>query len=161
MDIDNDGKIKETVQRWIKEGASSWLKSIPSWTEEVSTKWWTPYNIGQFEYNEVVKPFWDKYKHLSDEEFAEMWEKVRRDETYSFEEKYFDLAFGGVIEIFRPDIIPFRHGAGRYSKTNDPLGNRGKNHKLYLLKRNSVPGGKYEKGRMWKMRDVEGGRLWE
>ena len=132
MDIENDGKIKATVKRWIDEGPSSWLKSIPGGLEEIIVRKLSPINIGQFEYDQVVKPFWDKYKHLSDKEFAVKWEEVRRNETYSFEEKFFDLAFEGLIDTYRPDIVPFRHGSGRYSKSNDPLGNRGQRHKNWV-----------------------------
>ena len=161
MDIDNDDDVKNQVRRWIKEGPSSWLKSIPGGFEEVMTEWWSPINIGQFEFENVVKPFWDKYKHLSDRAFADKWEEVRRNETYSWEEKFFDWSFEGLIDTYRPDIVPFRHGAGRYSKTNDPLGNRGKLQKQWLLLKQSGGkpwGGKFNKsGRSgWLHKNEEG-----
>jgi len=110
MDIDNQGFIKESVERWIKEGPSSILKSIPGGLEELVTAEYQPFNIGQFEYEQVVVPFWKKYKHLSPKAFADMWEKVRREETFTFEEKYFDLAFGDLLDLYTPSIAPTRHG---------------------------------------------------
>ena len=148
MDIDNDGQIKDTVKRWIKEGPSTFVKSIPGGLEEVAIRKLWPWKIGKFEYDQVVKPFWDKYKDLSDKEFALKWEEVRRNETYSFEEKFFDLSFEGLIDTYRPDIVPFRNGAGRHSKSDDPLGNRGKRHKNWLMLKRSggqTIGGRFKK----------------
>jgi len=115
MDIDNQGFIKESVERWIKEGPSSVLKSIPGGLEELVTAEFQPFNIGKFEYDEVVKPFWEKYgpkgENLTPELFAAKWEEVRLETTYTFEEKFWDLAWGDIFEPFRPSTAPVRYGA--------------------------------------------------
>ena len=104
MDIDNDDNIYFRVKNWIDRGPSNKFKSIPSWTEELLTQPF--FDLAKFEYDEVVLPFWEKYgpkgENLSPQEFADKWEEVRRDETYSFEEKYFDLFTYGLIDPYHP-----------------------------------------------------------
>ena len=125
MDIDNQGFIKESVQRWIEEGASGLYDSIPSFMEEFITAEYQPFNIGKFELNEVVIPFWEKYKHLSDSEFAAQWEEDRIQTTYTFEEKFHNVhAILSLFDPYRPSIGAIRYGGGRYQKTNEPLGRR-------------------------------------
>ena len=85
-----DEDIKENVERWIEDGSSGVFDSIPSGLEEYATWEWGFFNIGKFELEEVVKPFYEKYKHLSDSEFAAQWEEDRIQTTYTFEEKYID-----------------------------------------------------------------------
>ena len=115
MDIDNDEHIYDNVKRWIEEGKSSVLDTIPGGLEEFITAGWQPFNIGKFEYFQVVKPFWEKYgpqgENLSRELFAAKWEEVRLEETYAFEDKYWDLAWGDIFEPFRPSTAPVRYGA--------------------------------------------------
>jgi hypothetical protein len=147
MDIENDEDIKDDVARWIKEGPSKLIDSIPSFMEEIIVSEWSPINIGKFEYNEVVVPFWEKYKHLGKEAFANKWEEVRRQETFAFEDKYWDLHFKGIIDVFRADVVPFRHGAGSYSKQGG-LGGRnrstGKPSGLFFDTEPDVYGGGYK-----------------
>ena len=147
MDIDNDAGIKDTVKRLMEEGPSTVVDSIPGGLEEVAIRSLWPWKVGKFEYHEVIKPFWDKYKDLSTEAFAEKWEEVRRQETYSFEDKYWDLHFKGIIDVFRADVVPFRHGAGSYSKQGS-LGGRnrpiGKPSGLLFDIHSDVLGGQYE-----------------
>jgi len=147
MDIDNDAGIKDTVKRLMEEGPSTVIDSIPGGLEEVAIRKLWPWKVGKFEYHEVIKPFWDKYKDLSTEAFAAKWEEVRHAETYTFEEKYWDLNFGGIIDVFRPDVIPFRHGAGSYSKQGSLGGrNRPKGAPWLLInptRRNPI-GGTYD-----------------
>ena len=115
MDIDNDEDIYDNVKRWIDEGYSDVLDTIPGGLEEFITAGWQPFNIGKFEYFQVVKPFWEKYgpqgENLSRELFAAKWEEVRLEETYAFEDKFWDLAWGDLFEPFRPSTAPVRYGA--------------------------------------------------
>jgi hypothetical protein len=150
MDIDNDEDIKTNVKRWIDEGASAVVDKIPGGLEEVAVHSWWPWKIGKFEWYQVVKPFWDKNKHLSKEKFAEEWERVRLQETYAFEQKYFDLHFNGLIDLFTPDVVPFRHGAGSYSKQGSLGGrsrSRGKPRGLLFKAKPTVVGGEYSRER--------------
>ena len=115
MDIDNDEDIYDNVKRWIDEGYSDVLDTIPGGLEEFITAGWQPFNIGKFEYFQVAKPFWEKYgpqgENLSRELFAAKWEEVRLEETYAFEDKFWDLAWGDLFEPFRPSTPPIRTGA--------------------------------------------------
>ena len=112
MDIDNDEDIKENVERWIEDGSSGVFDSIPSGLEEYATWEWGFFNIGKFELEEVVKPFYEKYKHLSASEFAAKWEEVRLQETYAFEEKFFDTSkLAEIFQPYRPSIGPLRYGS--------------------------------------------------
>jgi|TARA_R110002167_G_scaffold174820_2_gene373769 hypothetical protein len=142
MDIDNDDDIYDQVERWYNEGPSSWMDSIYDWRpiENLITSEYQPFNIGKFEYNQVVKPFWEKYgpmgENLNKVDLAAKWEEVRLNETYTYEEKVFDHVFGGTIDTFRSDVKPFRHGSGSYSKTDGSLGNREpRASNLFLLPR--------------------------
>jgi len=115
MDIDNDEDIYDNVKRWIDEGYSDVLDTIPGGLEEFITAGWQPFNIGKFEYFQVAKPFWEKYgpqgENLSRELFAAKWEEVRLEETFAFEDKFWDLAWGDLFEPFRPSTPPIRTGA--------------------------------------------------
>ena len=121
MDIDNNEDIYDNVERWYKEKAG-FLDSIPSMTEEIVTKAWLPFNIGKFEYNEVVKPFWEKYgpqgQNLSKEAFADKWEEVRLQETFAFEQKFYDFypMLKNILTPFRANIGPVRYGTPRGSR---------------------------------------------
>ena len=93
--------------------------------EEFITAEYQPFNIGKFELNEVVIPFWEKYKHLSDSEFAAQWEEDRIQTTFTFEEKFHNVhAILSLFDPYRPSIGAIRYGGGRYQKTNEPLGRR-------------------------------------
>jgi hypothetical protein len=142
MDIDNDGDIYDSVERWINEGESGVMDSIPGGLEELITAEYQPMNIGKFEFRQVVEPFWKKYgpegQNLSKSAFAAKWEEVRRDETYAFEDKYFETHWEGLLDLYRPSISPMRHGV-RQTKVRgyDPR-RRDKTEKANFGLRNSA-----------------------
>ena len=138
MDIDNDEDIYDNVERWYNDRPSRVLDSVTSFTEEIVTAdWWglQPFNIPKFEYNEIVKPFWEKYgpqgQNLSREAFAEKWEEERLQTTYTFEEKFFDFYpwLKNIMTPFRPNIGPIKYGTPRYRKTSSQLGGRARRRK--------------------------------
>ena len=153
MDIDNDAGIKDTIKRLHEEGPSEVVDSIPGMLEEVAIRSLWPWKVGKFEYKEVIKPFWDKYKHLSKEAFAAKWEEVRHAETYTFEEKYWDLHFKGIIDLFRPNVVnipALRYGGKGSIKGGGTLGGRDRitgqpSGLLFDLQGSDVLGGKFQK----------------
>ena len=138
MDIDNDEDIYDNVERWYKDGPSRVLDSVTSFTEEIVTAdWWglQPFNIPKFEYNEIVKPFWEKYgpqgQNLSKEAFRDKWEEERLQTTFTFEEKFFDIYpwLKNIMTPFRPSIGAIRYGTPRGRKTSERLGGRERRRK--------------------------------
>ena len=136
MDIENDDGIYDQVKGWVDKYKDNYKfprKYIMKGTEEIFGGDWrdqTFFDIGEFEYTQVVKPFWDKYgpkgENLTPEEFADKWEEVRLEETYSWEDKYFKLFSNGLVDPYHPFVDPGlmelrllqqgRIGTGRGSK---------------------------------------------
>jgi hypothetical protein len=142
MDIDNDDDIYDQVARWIEEGPSGVLDSIPGGFEEVVTAKYQPFNIGKFEYEQVVEPFWKKYgpegKNLSKMAFAAKWEEVRHAETYTFEEKFFDISFNGILDLYRPSIGSMRYGVRQTKVRGYDARRRNRNKPTNIMQRNSA-----------------------
>ena len=46
------------------------------------------YKRQAFEYESIIKPFWEKYGHLPDKEFEEAWEMERIKNTYTFQDRH-------------------------------------------------------------------------
>ena len=120
MDIDNDDEVYKQVEQWVDKYGEDISKVtnkkyIPKGLEEISVVdpdrfFFNFFDIGKFEYEEVVKPFWDKYgpkgENLTPEEFADKWEEVRLEETYAWEDKYFRLGTWGLVDPYHPFIGP-------------------------------------------------------
>ena len=71
---------KETRKFWGTKGQDSYL-SIPNWGIEM-------FDPRAFEYESIIKPFWEKHGHLSDKDFEEAWEMERIKNTYTFEDRH-------------------------------------------------------------------------
>jgi hypothetical protein len=71
---------KETRKFWGTRGGDAYL-SIPSWGIEV-------FDPRAFEYENIIKPFWEKYGHLPDKEFEEAWDMELIKNTYTFEDRH-------------------------------------------------------------------------
>jgi len=71
---------KEKRKFWGTRGGDAYL-SIPSWGIEV-------FDPRAFEYESIIKPFWEKYGHLPDKEFEEAWDMELIKNTYTFEDRH-------------------------------------------------------------------------
>ena len=80
-------------------GGSSYL-AIPKWGIEVM-------DPRAFEYENIIKPFWEKHKDKSDAEFEKAWEDELRMNSYTFEERnmeWFNKKWGEIISA--PGSMP-------------------------------------------------------
>jgi len=87
MDTENDvwetDSLKERIGEYYNKGPVP-EPHIPFWfAQEIM-------DPREFEYNHVIKPFWEKNKNLSPEEFALKWDKVWREETYTQRDQIYD-----------------------------------------------------------------------
>ena len=60
-----------------------------------------------FEYENIIKPFWEKHKDKSDAEFEKAWEYELRMNSYTFEERnmeWFNKKWGEIISA--PGSMP-------------------------------------------------------
>ena len=60
------------------------------------------FDAGKFEWENVIKPFWEANKNLSEDEFADKWDKVMEEQTFTHRDQiydYFNQDLGDPIEV--------------------------------------------------------------
>jgi len=60
------------------------------------------FDAGKFEWENVIKPFWKANKNKSEDEFADEWQKVMDEQTFTMRDKiydYFNQDLGDPIEV--------------------------------------------------------------
>jgi|GEM_PF-6202695 len=89
MDTENDfwerHTLKERIGEYYNNGPVPGRTHIPYWfAREVM-------DPGEYEYNNIIKPFHEKNRELSDSDYAKEWEKVMDETTYTMRDRFFDF----------------------------------------------------------------------
>ena len=58
---------------------------------------------GEFEWENVIKPFWINNKKLSEDEFADKWDKVMNEQTFTHRDQIYDYFNQDLNDPYEPE----------------------------------------------------------